>query len=187
MLKTNSRFTCLVDNMGPNRDPRPRRDMSRNKNAGLTTKSNSFQKKIGYEMDINNFPALSSTPNKNPNLNLNESYVENLTKPNKQENAVNSENLAPGWISTKGSVSFIHKNKNKNKPKRTIPPLEPRYIDMMNRINTNYVNYKEHYIEFWGEEEYERMFLFPNYNYLEYDDYTDDEDEDDEEEYDDEY
>ena len=186
MLKTNSRFTCLVDNMVQNREPRtrrnlpPNREASRNKNNNTKIVSNSFQKKTGYEMDINNFPSLSTIPNKSTRTNMNESYIENLTKPTKQEDIVNSENLAKGWISMKGSSRIILKSK------RTIPSLEPRYIEMMNRINTNYVNYKENYIELWGEEEYKYMFLFPNYNYFEYDNYTDDE-EDDEEEYDDEY
>lgn len=188
MLKTNSRFACLVDNTGPNKESRMRRNLPPNREAPRNKKtvSNSFQKKIGYEMDVNNFPLLSTTDNKSTTnkTNMNESYVENLTKPTKQENIVTSEKLPPGWISMNGPSSFIHTNKSK----RTIPSLKPRYIDMMNRISTNYVNYKENYIELWGEEEYEHMFLFPNYNYnyLEYDYYTEDE-EDDEEEYDDEY
>ena len=189
MLKTNSRFACLVENMGANKEPRlrrnllPNRDSTRNKNNVSMTKSNSFQKKIGYEMDVNNFPLLSSTPSKSNNNNTNESYIENLTKPTKQEHIVSSGELPPGWIMKNGNASFVHTSKSKI----TVPSLENRYIDMINRINTNYVNYKENYIELWGEEEYEHMFLFPNYNYLEYDDYTDDEEEDEEEEYYDEY
>ena len=184
MLKTNSRFACLVDNIGPNKEPRVRRNQPPNREAprNKNTVSNSFQKKIGYEMDVNNFPALSSTPNISTRTNMNESYVENLTKPTKQDDVSISEELPKGWISMNGSSLIIHTSKSK----RTTPSFENRYNDLMNRISTNYVNYKENYIELWGEEEYEHMFLFPNYNYLEYDDYTDD-DEDDEEEYDEEY
>uniref|UniRef100_A0A6C0LJL6 Uncharacterized protein n=1 Tax=viral metagenome TaxID=1070528 RepID=A0A6C0LJL6_9ZZZZ len=191
MLKTNSRFACLVENLGPNRDKRRNTPPNRERYPNKNTKTNLFQKKIGYEMDINNFPTLSSTPNisTTDNIDINESYIENLTKPVKQSNVLTFEELNPGWISINGSSRIIHKSKSISKSisKSGKAPFEPRYIDMVNRINTNYVNYKENYIELWGQEEYEHMFLFPNYNYCEYDYYTDDEEEDDEEEYDEEY
>ena len=90
--------------------------------------------------------------------------------------SIKIDEILPGWVQlVKGGV---YSNKS------STPSLKYKkdYIAIFNTLCINYEKWVNEYIEKWGEEEYEKIYLFPNYDYNQYDD-SDSEDEtsDDEE------
>ena len=52
---------------------------------------------------------------------------------------------------------------NEKAPRQSLKPAPPEVI--MKALVDLYENWKKNYINAWGEEEYERQYLFPNYDY----------------------
>jgi hypothetical protein len=74
----------------------------------------------------------------------------------------NVNNYKPGW-------TYIFKDKKTNKTMYVEYTSLTKPVENCNKV-LNYLvalhNYRKNkYIEMWGEDEYEKMFRFPNYNY----------------------
>jgi hypothetical protein len=99
------------------------------------------------------------------------SYIDKLKTEQITSKDINEDKYVhPGWIvieKNKQNRSIFTRNKldeEKDKYKK-----EDNDTILCNQIVDNliykYNNYKDEYIELWGEDEYEKMFLFPNYEY----------------------
>ena len=132
---------------------------------------------IAKQLDINNFPTLSSaaaTTNTNININTNNtnntnsSYMEKLTIPIVDKVKDDKIEVKDGWVSiTRNNNGYSQFQYGKS---TLLPTTEEelssrsieRIIDNLCYLHNTYVN---NYIESWGEDEYEKMFRFPNYDY----------------------
>jgi hypothetical protein len=97
-------------------------------------------------------------------------FLEKMMSPEKIIEPVDENILSPGWIeikyNPKTGVKKIRKNQeisrtflyNQNQTSAT-------FLDVIEKLNTNYTNWKNKYIQMWGEEEYEKYYKFPNYEY----------------------
>lgn len=168
VLKTNNRFSSLLE------DNRPVHTRHVNESRYINTyKTVSKNIKINNtNINMNDFPVLIGTQ-KNSNVgDVTHNYVTKLLyQQNIEPEKV--EVLPYGWI-------VITPNKYKTNIVTKIPRM-PSWENAMDSLVKLYNKRKDEYIAMWGEETYENVFLFPNYDY----DYFNDEDEDDD--YDDEY
>lgn len=95
------------------------------------------------------------------------SFIDKLKKDTlKEEKTNNEETVEPGWVCItisptnkrnliyKYGKSLYEQEEEKSKP-----------IDVLNALVELNEKRKNEYIQLWGEEEYERMFRMPNYDY----------------------
>jgi D-ribose pyranose/furanose isomerase RbsD len=116
-----------------------------------------------------NFPVLS---NEKISEKINENVSEKLnfidkvkTEMKVEEEILNEEYIPPGYL-------VIKRDKNTNKIIRKYGEM-PDYFnkkeitpsEIIDKLVYLYEKRKEEYITLWGEEEYEKMFLFNNYDY----------------------
>jgi hypothetical protein len=179
-FKTKSRFSSLIEekneientkkNVSDKKSQLDKYDKKENTN--YTKFKNDKENKIKEEqkkliMNDNNFPTLT-------NEKINEKISETLNFIDKvktvincdEEVSMNEEYVPPGYL-------FMKRDKNTNKIIRKYGEMSI-YKEENEIINPNkiidklvylYEKRKEEYINLWGEEEYERMFLFNNYDY----------------------
>jgi hypothetical protein len=82
-----------------------------------------------------------------------------------QEELLNEEYIPPGYL-------VLKRDKKTNKITRKYGEMQNYFeekeitpSEIIDKLVYLYEKRKEEYIELWGEEEYEKMFLFNNYDY----------------------
>jgi hypothetical protein len=153
VLKINNRFSSLLENNKPsqNYDTRQHKNVSRSDYNKYKHDSKNVIKKVQVPININmnDFPALIESQVNNAICNVTNNYVEKVLLQQPITVLYKVEQLPYGWIRLPPNIH------NKN----TIPQ-EP---SMENAFVTLYNKRKEAYIDLWGDEEYEKMFAFPNH------------------------
>jgi hypothetical protein len=135
-----------------------------------TNKFTSKVKKPDICFNETNFPILGSTQKSNENLGLN--YIESLSTKNTEEEE--EEKLKPGWVSyqfnKKTRKVDINYGPSKFEEKEKVD-VEEEIIDhnVINKMVERWQDYMDNYIELYGEDDYIKHHLFPNYNYHCYD------------------
>jgi hypothetical protein len=179
VLKPNNRFSSLLEDNRPvhNRHVNESRYINKYKTDIKSIKNNT-----NSNINMNDFPALIDTQSTCKVGDVTTNYVnkvlhQTIIEPEK------GEVLPYGWI-------VITPNKYKHNVKHNVNrPIEPSWENALDSLVKLYNKRKDEYIAMWGEETYEKVFLFPNndydYDYYDDEDETDDNDEDgDEYEYD---
>jgi hypothetical protein len=171
-FKTKSRFSSLIEEKNVSDKKSQLDKYDKKENTNYTKFKDDKENKIKEEqkkliMNDNNFPTLT-------NEKINEKISETLNFIDKvktvmivdEEVSTNEEYVPPGYL-------FMKRDKNTNKIIRKYGEMSI-YKEENEIINPNkiidklvylYEKRKEEYINLWGEEEYERMFLFNNYDY----------------------
>lgn len=127
------------------------------------------QRELEEGLRIENFPILNSE--KVPDLIIENTsdFLDKLKKEVKEVEAV--KEITPGWME-------IRFDKNENKPvfkygANTNPNLKAEVkfnpLDVLHALTALYEKRKDEYINNWGEDEYEKMYRFPDYDYDYYD------------------
>jgi hypothetical protein len=174
VLKTNNRFSSLLEDNKPAHTRHVHESRYINKYKSDTKHDTKNIKINNTNINMNDFPALTD-PRINDNVcDVKPNYVAKVLHQNIIEPET-AELLPYGWI-------VITPNKYKTNVVK-INRMEPSWENAMDSLVKLYNKRKDEYIAMWGEETYENMFLFPNYDY-DYD-YYDDEDYDDDNDYDD--
>lgn len=122
----------------------------------------------------NDFPTLGDNKSHSKgSLNKQKGYKERLQK---EVETDSKEELPNGWIELNKKI-----DKQVFKKVEEIPLSEEEIYNIFNKLCDRYEDYTNNYIKRWGLDEYERMFLFPNYDYNyfdkldeEYNDYIED-------------
>jgi hypothetical protein len=170
ILKTNNRFSSLLEDNKPFHTRQVNESRYINK---YKTDIKSIKINPNININMNDFPELIDTQANRKVGDVTSNYVTKLLhQPNIEPEK--SEVLPYGWI-------VITPNKYKHNIKTTIT-IKPSWENAMDSLVKLYNKRKDEYIAMWGEETYEKVFLFPNYDYD--DIYSNDEDDED---YDDEY
>ena len=167
VLKTNNRFSSLLE------DNRP----VHSRNVGVSRYINKYNPDIKSikinnvntttNINMNDFPELIPT---RTNAHVGDVAPNYVTKLLHQTNiAPEKEEVLPyGWI------ALTHNNNHNVNPSITIKPSWENAMDSLVKL---YNKRKDEYIAMWGEETYETIFLFPNYdynyNYMYFDDEAD--------------
>lgn len=191
--KTNNNYSQKHDNYFKKRDNFfKNHDNYSNKNSHYGDKyfdyNNKFiksmekknrEKAIEKKLDIKNFPSINSVSlvdNKNKKF-VGISFADK-TKHRNNPTIKNNIKLPEGWVAITKDTTCSYKKQNKNavSNKNNLKNVN----DVFNGVCDNYIKYYLEYIERWGESEWEKMYLFPNYDY-DYDyDYNGDDSDDDE-------
>jgi len=184
IFKTNNRFSCLIDNNYETINHRNNKvykkdnfnrergdhNFNRNNHSNKDTSKNEFKKAELHELTVENFPSLTTTTQTDKNtINTNTSYIDKLKIeqiPNKDDD--DEKYIQPGWIvieKNKNNKTVFTRNKqdeHKDKHKK-----EEEYVcnQIIDNLIYNHNKFVDNYIESWGEDEYETMFLFVNYEY----------------------
>jgi hypothetical protein len=176
VLKTNNRFASLLE---ANRPPRNHNSHQIrgviHKNKYKYKPDDSKIKHVEPSIDMNDFPSLIATGKPDNITNVIPNYIQKLQyQPNTESEKV--ETLPYGWgVITPNTYNnpkvrqYLIENSSYN------PLWMDSFVELYNKR-------KEDYIALWGEETYENVFLFPNYDYNYFDE-EDEEEEDDEEDY----
>ena len=131
-------------------------------------------------LNINNFPELKTNKkelNKTQSLiqndELNKNYLTKLKTLNMVDNIKETDEVEPGWV----RIQFERKNTDsKKKTSYKFDYGKSEYIEK--NLNPNFVlkelvnihqKRNKFYIEMLGEDEYNKVFKFPNYDYNYYD------------------
>jgi hypothetical protein len=160
VLKTNNRFSSLLE------DNRP----VHTRHVGASRYINKFKTdtKINHaNINMNDFPALIDARANAKVDDVKPNYVTTLLHQTTIE-PEKEEVLPYGWIVI---------TPNKFKHQCPITPPKPSWENAMDSLVKLYNKRKDEYIAMWGEETYEKVFLFPNNDY-DYDYYEDEDDED---------
>ena len=190
VLKTNNRFSSLLEDnkTSHNVDTRQHTNVSRSNYNKYNYDSKNFIKKIPVHVTINmnDFPVLIERPLNDNMCNITHNYVEKVLQQQILAEPEKVELLPYGWI-------LLAPNTYKTpitKPNHVVPSME----NAINSLVKLYNKRKDAYIDLWGDEEYEKVFSFPNHNpehdyiYFNEEDKENDESSDDEyDEYDDDY
>jgi hypothetical protein len=188
-FKVNSRFASLIAEKQENRENPESNNRKGNKNNNVygertsnkfKTTENDRKSKFGGDkknqqaiiFNDNNFPTLPSTNDKPLNNAKiqpeNTHFIEKLTavtvEKEKEKEKDQAEYILPGWlVMTRDKVS------NKiiiNYGETTIlKKQQSTYYEIIAKLAFLHDNRTEDYINTWGQDEYEKMFMFPNYDY----------------------
>lgn len=165
VLKTNNRFASLLDDTHTRQIRAPiNKKKYKHDESNISNKIKNDHPSI----NMNDFPSLISTRTTHNTSTVTPNYIKKL----KHQVDIEEEKgdvIPYGWV-------VITSNKYNN-PHNIIPTLPPDCMDSFVKL---YNKRKEDYIALWGEETYENVFLFPNYdyNYFDYDEEDDDDDDD---------
>ena len=165
VLKTNNRFASLLEDTHSRQG---RGLMHKNKYKRDDTKIKNTPPSIS--IDMNDFPSLIATRITDNTSTVTSNYIQKLQiQPNIESEKVDA--LPYGWVVITPNIY----NTNNHNVK---PSLPPAYMDSFVKL---YNKRKDDYIAMWGEEIYEHVFLFPNYDYNYLDEEDEEEDDDDDE------
>jgi hypothetical protein len=133
-------------------------------------------------LDISNFPDLNAATGSSISKNQNrEQYknsfadmMRNSTQILQEENntacikSEEDESVKPGWVCIKQNFKtsqpvWSYGNGGCSKVDETVTIEDPYFV--FERLVTQYQKRKNEYIKTWGYEEYDKMFLFQNYDY----------------------
>jgi len=166
-----------------NREPYTKMGYS-NKSRNIFQNNDNAKKEFAFSEEM--FPSLS-----NNIVNVKEgsnetNFLDKLLTINNDTNQDKKWNLSSGWVEiTMGdqNLKFSYNyGKNMKKDKET------SLFDVCRELSLKYEKWEKEYIEKWGENEYEKMYKFPNYDYdyfnrldEKWNEESEDEDENDEE------
>ena len=172
----NSRFSSLKEDIKEppvnNRKERQTRQQyvatQRNSIFEQPTRPSSFRDRIQAEKDKKQADLLKSltdkssfpelVPTKQTNEQTNNMNYSALTWVKEKEKEKSDDDWLPAGFEILNS-----NNENEKTTKQRLKPAPPAVI--MKALVDLYENWKENYINTWGQEEYERQYLFPNYDY----------------------
>jgi len=124
-------------------------------------------------LSIDNFPELSKNTNTNININTIETpnFLEKIKKDKKIVQIVKKKEEIPyGWAlikyDKKRSKSYVEYNEKYLEDEQNKKEEEERMIPFMilDALANLHLKRKEKYINNWGYDEYEKMFISPNYD-----------------------
>jgi hypothetical protein len=173
VLKTNNRFSSLLEDTKSvdNYDNRQHKNVGRSDYKYNHDLKNVI-KKVHVNINMNDFPALIERPLNDNICSVTNNYVEKVLHQQAITEPAKVELLPYGWILLTPNTHNTNIVPNTNKT----PSME-------NTLLTLYNTRKEAYIDLWGDEEYEKMFSFPNHEpqheYIYFNEDDDDEEEDD--------
>ena len=150
--------------------------------------SKSVIKKKEFVIKEDEFPDLASTVKNNINNSNVKSFSSLLKKEEiiKVEKEVSDEKIQPGWsyykytkfknglcgdknseVTIKIQKPFIKKTHERVKQKVVLDETDKtdKTDEIINDLSLLYEKRTNEYKELWGEDEWERMFIFPNYDY----------------------
>lgn len=172
----NSRFSSLKEDIKDppvnNRKERQTRQQyvatQRNSMYEQPTRPSSFRDRIQAEKDKKQADLLKSltdkssfpelVPTKQTNEQTNNMNYSALTWVKEKEKEKSDDDWLPAGFEILNS-----NNENEKTTKQRLKPAPPAVI--MKALVDLYDNWKQNYINTWGQEEYERQYLFPNYDY----------------------
>lgn len=207
MFKENqSRFSVLLENNASSVEKKNiNADISRNKNMDRPNrdyyrKSNNLfssnhsveslsKKEFSYAEEM--FPSLTDGAKEMKENVQTQNFMDKLLTEKKQYANENAWILPDGWVEiTKDKEkSTLTYNYGKNMKQDNNPTL----YDICKELTCKYEKWEKEYIHKWGNDEYEKMYKFPNYDYYYFDNLDDkyyeesDAENDNEEEYVDSY
>ena len=159
VLKTNNRFSSLLEDNQPvhNYDTRQYKHDSRSNYNKYKYDSKNIVKKIPIHVNINmnDFPALIESHVNNNMGAVTNNYAEKVLYQQTLAEPEKVEQLPYGWI-------LIASNTPKT-PITKVNHMAPSMENAINSLVKLYNKRKEAYIDLWGDEEYEKMFSFPNH------------------------
>jgi hypothetical protein len=170
----NNRFNSLIDenkSLKKSDNPTPKIESNRVKEDNKFKQNKDGNLNIPKKLEINesNFPGLGNNISKQNNVTNNtikpHSFLDKLNTENVEIEKLQPENnqykLEPGWVEFKRDLKTgrIITNYNKNKVKNI------NFTEVLDYLVSLHEQRKKEYINNWGEDEYEKMFLFPNYEY----------------------
>ena len=127
---------------------------------------------LNNNLKLENFPELINKDKANKSVNnhskenitfLEKLKFDNTPKIDSINNDNNDNNVEPGWV-------LLKKEKGTNKTivkygTQKEPTLQNFNVNILNTLVDINEKHKKEYIYLWGEDEYEKMFLFLNYDY----------------------
>ena len=120
-------------------------------------------------MNINSFPVLFDNKN-NKNTNQNSeiskpSFLEKINTKNEEVvEVIEEETLQPGWVELTYNKKTRQIDYRYRKPVNYYRKPSDESI-VLQKLVENYEKWKANYIQLWGEDEYEKMYRFQNYDY----------------------
>jgi hypothetical protein len=90
----------------------------------------------------------------------NTSFIETLKKVTEKKEEY-KEVIKPGWVqltSSNNITNFVYGEKTKE-------IYKPDFYDVVELLTQKYYSWKNEYINNWGEDEYEKMYISPDYDY----------------------
>ena len=142
-------------------------------------RTNSFKEKSLFRqpnekkfiMNEIEFPVFSNKNNnpkeeaelKTTTPNLSSMYLEKI----KTEHLLEVQySIEPGWVEIQYNPTNNTKSIQYGKTiKDQHTTTRPTFVDVLEKLNVQYISWKNNYIETWGEEEYHFLYNFPNYDY----------------------
>jgi hypothetical protein len=182
-FKVNSRFSSLMEETQEKSESNNRKG-NKNDNAYGERMNNRFKttvndrkstfggdkKKQSILLNDINFPTLTpdnATMSNNVKIQpINTNFIEKLTAIIKEDDKEKNieDNILPGWL-----VMTRDKDTNKIITQYGEPTIFERkkspYYEIIAKLVCLHDKRTEDYKNTWGQEEYEKMFLFPNYDY----------------------
>lgn len=180
--ETQSRFSVLLDNNASSVEKKnTNNDISRNKNIDRPNRDyyrkpnnlfssnrsveSSSKKEFSYADEM--FPSLThGTKEMKENVQT-QNFMDKLLTEKKQYANENAWILPDGWVEiTKDKKkSNLTYNYGKNMKQDNAPTL----FDVCEELSCKYEKWEKEYIHIWGNDEYEKMYKFPNYDYYYFD------------------
>jgi len=125
------------------------------------------EEQIKESLSINSFPVLfESKKNTNQTTEISKpSFLEKInTKKEEVVEVIEEDKLPPGWVELTYNKQTRQINYRYRKPVNYYRKPSNESIALQ-RLVENYETWKANYIKLWGEDEYEKMYRFPNYDY----------------------
>lgn len=184
--ENNSRFSVLLDNNSLSTDNKKLNNNSSTTNINkerinrdniyrkssnfFTSKNDKEQTKKDFTFNEEMFPSLGGDETKEitPEIAKTQNFMEKLLTTQNNDLNNNIWVLPDGWVEiTKDKqTSTLAYNYGKNMK----PDKEMTIFDVAEELVTKYEKWEKEYIAKWGEDEYEKMYKFPNYDYYYFDD-----------------
>ena len=135
-------------------------------------KKNKKDIKINTKISDLYFPELFNKKEAQLMSDDNRNYLETLIKKNESSDKENDDNdVLPGWVVIqydKKSNGIIKKYNEEFRNERMVMDKEEeeqkRINQMMNQLADHYERYKRNYIDLWGEDEYQKMYISKYYD-----------------------
>ena len=189
-MKTNNRFSSLIVNdknvknfnqttdkkynpvINPSIDKNNILEVVTVKDDNIFKNKKDSKPNIPKKLEVNeeNFPGLVKNDIKEVNEKV--KTISFLDKLNTEIVVVNNEKLddnkdviEEGWVKYKWDVNTGKTITNYDETKNSENTQNVDCEDVMNYVVFLHEKRKKKYIEIWGEDEYEKMFVFPNYEY----------------------
>ena len=127
------------------------------------------EEQIKESLSINSFPVLFENKNTDTSQNIEISKPSFLEKINTKKKeivieVIEEEKVKPGWVELKFNKQTRRIDYRYGTPVSYYRKPSDESI-VLQRLVENYETWKANYIQLWGEDEYEKMYRFPNYDY----------------------